>query len=99
VVVLGASILCDVGKYSSTSCFETARLRSTIHDIVKRPLDGQYIVQHFILRSMENIASVDSNAQYHFSLCRKVVQCTSSEVNSYGYETKRSPEKIYFRLY
>jgi len=49
---------------------------------------------------MENIASsVGSIAQYRLSLSRKGVQRTSSQVNNYGYESKRRREKIYFRVY
>jgi hypothetical protein len=54
----------------------------------------------YLLRNMENIASsAGSIAQYHFSLCRKLVQWTSSRVNNYGYETKITREEIYFRAY
>jgi len=54
----------------------------------------------FLLRNMENIASsVGSIAQYRFSISRKVVQWTSSRVNTYGHESKRRREKIYFRVY
>jgi hypothetical protein len=54
----------------------------------------------YLLRNVENIASsVGSIAQYRFSLCRKVVQWTSSRVNNYDYGTEIRRQEVYFGAY